>query len=183
MEVEIDYKPRRWAEKLHESKNMKKGYIQKKCDECGILFERYIYFYILKYRPFRFCSKKCELKQRSRQWSFHNPMQGIDNSGKNNPMWGKVAPNRKLEGAMRKDGYIRIYDPSRKTRVLLHRFLYERHLGRRLAPYEIVHHKDGNNLNNDIFNLEVMTQNDHMRIHDPRGWKRHLNAGGNYHRL
>jgi hypothetical protein len=36
-----------------------------------------------------------------------------------------------------------------------------------LFPKEkwIVHHKDGNKLNNDIFNLEVMTLEKHMSLH------------------
>ena len=36
------------------------------------------------------------------------------------------------------------------------RFNMEKQLGRKLAKNEIVHHKDGDRLNDDIDNLEVM---------------------------
>lgn len=46
-----------------------------------------------------------------------------------------------------------------------HRVVMEQTLGRPLAKGEIVHHKDGNKLNNDPSNLEVMTQSEHVREH------------------
>lgn len=47
----------------------------------------------------------------------------------------------------------------------LHRIVMELFLGRFLNKNEIVHHKDGNKLNNNIDNLEVMTVSDHMKLH------------------
>jgi len=46
-----------------------------------------------------------------------------------------------------------------------HRYLMEEHLNRKLISKEIVHHKDGDKLNNDISNLQVMSQSEHQRIH------------------
>jgi hypothetical protein len=40
-----------------------------------------------------------------------------------------------------------------------------RHLGRELTIYEVVHHKDGNPLNNDIKNLQVLLQDSHSALH------------------
>ena len=42
-------------------------------------------------------------------------------------------------------------------------------MGRKLLSSEIVHHIDGNKLNNDPDNLEVMTRTDHTRMHHRNG--------------
>ena len=49
--------------------------------------------------------------------------------------------------------------------VFEHRIVMEKHLGRNLEPFEIIHHRDGNRLNNSISNLKVMTQSNHAAIH------------------
>lgn len=126
----------------------------KKCEECGD---------IIKGRGKRFCSKECDLKQRSREWKVNNPMKNIDNSGKNNPMYGKVPWNYKKEGSKRKDGYIRI--AIKGQRVLKHRYLMEEELGRKLLLSEVVHHKDGNPSNNDIDNLILTSRKQHINLH------------------
>lgn len=41
----------------------------------------------------------------------------------------------------------------------------EEHLGRKLKQNEIVHHIDGDNTNNDISNLQVMSQSEHINLH------------------
>lgn len=46
-----------------------------------------------------------------------------------------------------------------------HRVVAEEKLGRELLPGEVVHHIDGNKLNNHPDNLKVMTQAEHMREH------------------
>jgi len=47
---------------------------------------------------------------------------------------------------------------------LVHRWVEEKKLGRRLKPNEVVHHKDGNPLNNSPDNLKVYrSQSEHMR--------------------
>lgn len=65
------------------------------------------------------------------------------------------------------NGYLVKYEKgyNKKGNVKLHRAIMEEKLGRRLAPDEIVHHKDGNKQNNDIENLEVLPWGEHSRIH------------------
>ncbi|MBN1250158.1 MAG: HNH endonuclease [Anaerolineae bacterium] len=50
-----------------------------------------------------------------------------------------------------------------------HRVVMENKLGRALRPGEIVHHKDGNKLNNAPGNLELISsQEEHARAHFPQ---------------
>jgi hypothetical protein len=46
-----------------------------------------------------------------------------------------------------------------------HRHIMEQHLGRKLLPTEIVHHRNGDTADNRLDNLEVMQGGDHMRHH------------------
>jgi hypothetical protein len=49
--------------------------------------------------------------------------------------------------------------------VLEHRVVMENHIGRPLTSNEIVHHKDGNKMNNKIDNLELMLRTEHTSMH------------------
>ena len=47
----------------------------------------------------------------------------------------------------------------------VHRYIMETILGRELESNEVVHHKDGNKLNNNPDNLMLMTKSEHARLH------------------
>jgi hypothetical protein len=49
--------------------------------------------------------------------------------------------------------------------VPLHRIVMENSIGRSLTSLEVVHHIDGNPLNNDISNLEIHTNSTHAKVH------------------
>ncbi|GAB6391024.1 MAG: HNH endonuclease [Treponematales bacterium] len=62
-------------------------------------------------------------------------------------------------------GYLRFSD----TNKLVHRWVVEKAIGRHLLPNEVVHHRDGNKLNNSPNNLEVFSsQNEHHALHQRR---------------
>lgn len=51
--------------------------------------------------------------------------------------------------------------------ILVHRLVYELFVGKISKDY-IVHHIDGNKYNNNVNNLQVMTQSDHARLHQQK---------------
>jgi hypothetical protein len=55
----------------------------------------------------------------------------------------------------------------------MHRVVMEKVLGRKLLSSEVVHHHDGDKWNNNPSNLSVMTQADHLRIHNQIRWHGH----------
>lgn len=64
-----------------------------------------------------------------------------------------------------KDGRLRAYNKTTHKVTSYPRLLMELSLGRELLPSEDVHHKDGNPLNNDLNNLEVIDHREHDRMH------------------
>lgn len=75
---------------------------------------------------------------------------------------GPKSPNG--SGSVGRNGYR--YIRANGRRRLEHRHVMEKVLGRPLLPNEIVHHKDGNRLNNSPSNLELKAnQAEHMREH------------------
>jgi uncharacterized C2H2 Zn-finger protein len=63
------------------------------------------------------------------------------------------------------NGYLRFNN----TNKLVHRWIAEKNIGRKLKPDEIVHHKDGNKLNNSPENLYVFSsQKEHQKLHNKK---------------
>jgi hypothetical protein len=64
-------------------------------------------------------------------------------------------------------GYRRFRDSDK----LVHRYVIEKEIGRKLYPGEVVHHKNRNKLDNSPSNLQVFAnQDEHDREHKKSGW-------------
>lgn len=66
-----------------------------------------------------------------------------------------------------KDGRQRVYIKESKKVISYPRFLMEQFLGHELLPEEDVHHIDGNPLNNELDNLQIIMHGEHQRQHMP----------------
>lgn len=106
------------------------------CEYC----EKVCELYPSEAKRFRFCSRKC---------------QGMD------LRYSNLSP----QGSSYIDfyGYRHLKHGDKWIRE--HRIVMQEHLGRELTSDEVVHHKDKDKLNNDISNLEVMTNEEHSRMH------------------
>lgn len=105
------------------------------------------------------------------------------------PCMYKVRNRRLKEGiheVIGKDGYVYLRGegvfnhPNKRTDGLpKHRYVMSQHIGRPLLPSEVVHHKDGNKLNNNIENLEILSTSQHGKTHDhsPNFHKNYLSRG------
>ncbi len=121
-----------------------------KCEWCG----KDCFRHALQQKPARFCSKSC-----SGLWQQENcPDHPIGKSGRESPRWSG--------GVRISGGYRYIYMPDhprnkgRKvhgeyTYIREHRLVMEEALGRILRPGELVHHVNGDKLDNRLENLEL----------------------------
>lgn len=75
-----------------------------------------------------------------------------------------------IQKVVNKGDYLYAYVPehpkcTKNGYVLMHRIIMENHLGRVLNTNEVVHHKNGNKKDNDISNLELLTNEEHSKLH------------------
>lgn len=77
---------------------------------------------------------------------------------------------KQRKAAVNVHGYVRLTVPDGR-RILEHRYVMEQHLGRRLLPHEMVHHKNGIKVDNRLENLELTTRAKHLRELHPRQFK------------
>lgn len=92
----------------------------------------------------------------------------VSKTGKNNPMFGKIPHNYKggsfnLKSGSRNVVYKTVFSGGKQ--VPEHRVIMERFIGRKLTKDEVVHHIDGNGLNNSLSNLTIMLKSNHSKLH------------------
>ena len=115
--------------------------------------------------------KRHGINTRSKRWANGHPLQGKHPS---QDTLDKIS--KSLKGRIRQSnrgwyishGYKRVRVAA-NTYKLEHRLVMEQHIGRELTPSEIVHHIDGDKLNNSIENLELTDRREHGRTHIPKG--------------
>jgi hypothetical protein len=96
-------------------------------------------------------------------------------ASRRNIKWGKNAlqgsGNPNFSGGRYVDdkGYIRVLSSdhpyNNKGYVYMHRLVYEKHIGRYLEPWEIIHHINEIKLDNRIENFFLTTVPEHSAIH------------------
>lgn len=84
-------------------------------------------------------------------------------SGKGNPRYRPLGSKRLAYRRGIPYWQIKVADPN--VWMYEHRFIMSIELGRKLESHELVHHKDGNSLNNDPQNLQLTTTSIHNRSH------------------
>lgn len=133
--------------------------LQKKCALCGKGFNKPYHCSKKSWKIVKYCSKSCRAKGN-----------GINNRGIHNGNY--------KGGCISANGYKVLHINGK--RITEHRYVMEQYLGRKLSRFEIVHHIDGNKLNNSLKNLFLFScTGDHSKLHCPNGSKFGINARSN----
>lgn len=149
--------------------------------ECGVCKKK---FFTNRASGRKYCSRECYYEMKRIRgdrvvWTdemrerVSKKMSGVNNHGYGKPskligrkrpdITGENHPNYKRGFYVNKDGYKII---GRRTRS--HRSLVEDFLGRKLSKEEIIHHIDGDKLNNSITNLRIVSRSEHAKIHSTK---------------
>ena len=143
-----------------------------RCVICQKTFERHIAPSEIKVGKGKVCSRKCKgilngLQKRTGEW------RKCERCGK--PFWAAKGEDRR--GYVRKYCSRKCFRPTKRgeaistdgyyviNAVKVHRTVMEKKIGRKLSPREIVHHINGDKLDNRIENLMIVTRSEHNRIH------------------
>ena len=144
--------------------------IKRKCEVCGKIF--YLLIKNLEYNERRFqrkcgryCSRECYYKSPARR-------PNLGRFGKDSIGWkGGIIYERGYKLVLVPDSHpYGILKGRGKKYYREHRLVMEQYLGRYLTPKEIVHHINGNILDNDIKNLFLTDNSTHTGYHKKMYW-------------
>lgn len=116
--------------------------------KCGVSFETF--------RPERakYCSKKCFYKYRTRPRGLSYKIKA------SNVGWFKFRG-----GTINRKGYRVV------NKRLEHRSIMEKYIGRKLHTNEVIHHINGNKLDNRLENLQLLSKIEHDKFHRGKSGK------------
>jgi len=139
--------------------------INKTC-YCGTEFNTYPSK--IKIGKGKYCSKDCSMKVTNKKLITN----GIASRFKERDMPHNFKGYRYVMSRKGGSCYRLLYmpehpDATSSGHIREHRYTMEKKLGRRLMSHEIVHHIDGETLNNVVSNLQVMNKKDHDRMNTP----------------
>lgn len=141
-----------------------------KCDWCGIVMHRSK----SGIKKHNFCSRRCQgdFSTKAKNPERYAEMYDVEKASawmrRLNQRLNPTRMNDETRAKLRKvrlgQGEGKSYEKTYGRHT--HRIVAEEKLGRPLRAGEIVHHVDGNKRNNHPDNLRVMTQSEHLALHN-----------------
>lgn len=135
---------------------------------------------IHRFRGRKYCSIKCRKTYYKRKsgLKYEKHKENPTSFKKGQSPWNKgkkykCKNPKQSKGYINSHGYLVFYKNGKE--ILAHRMIWEKYHGKIPKMY-VIHHKDRNKLNNDIFNLQLTTSSEHSKIHYPDKKERFTNA-------
>lgn len=160
------------------------------CPQCGKTFEKYAHEHRVIRGQAIYCSRECYrewYKCKNTRVCLMCGKQYISSRASRKVCSTECAHKYRSACAEHKvymeNGYLVEHHKgyNKKGNAKQHRMIVEEYIGRKLEPYEVVHHINGVKTDNRIENLQVMTASEHASLHrrEEKANGKHLFGG--YH--